>query len=413
MNSPDILIIGGGVLGSSTSWHLATLGASEIVVIDLDLAGTFSSSELNAGGCRATWWNPINMEIAQLSIKFYETIVEQLQFFQKGYLFLYSPLKWKIALGKKSIYESLKIPVAYLSVSDLQKFIPEFENHKGIAGATYSPKDGLIDPHLVREYYRTRAKECGVHFIDHTYVQKIRGTAKRIAEVIALRHEASSSLGDAELEKILTTHEIPTNKNWQTEIFRPKIVINCTGAWLPVTSRMYQRPSPVKPIRRQISLFSSHQEDFSDRGMIVDTSGLYMHPEGSHTGLMLSGYSNRDEKPGYNFDYDGEPFFDKQIWLRLYRRGNRRHFSAIKHVRGWAGLYAQGPDRTGILWRVEGIDNLFELGAATGRGVMQSYALGRAMAELVVKGKAEIFDASLLSANRFKQGKFLYEDLDI
>src|SRR5262249_1032971 len=154
------------------------------------------------------------------------------------------------------------------------------------------------------------------------------------------------------LHKILTTHTSPEDSHWKTEVFHPKIIINCTGAWLPITSQLYGEPSPVKPVRRQISLFSSHEEDFSDHGMIVDASGLYMHPEGSHSSLILAGYSNRDEKPGYNFAYDGEPFFDKRIWLRLYRRGNRKHFEAIKHVRGWAGLYEVSPDRSAILWKV-------------------------------------------------------------
>ena len=200
---------------------------------------------------------------------------------------------------------------------------------------------------------------------------------------------------------------------WKPETFHPKIVINCTGAWLPITSKLYNHPSPVQPVRRQISVFSSHKEDLSEHGMMVDTSGLYLHPEGSHTGLFLAGYSNRDEKPGYRFDYDGEPFFDKQIWQRLYRRGNRNHFDEIKHVRGWSGLYEVSPDRTGILWKVEDLENLYELGAATGRGVMQSYALGRGLAELVLGGKFETIDLSPLSAKRFQTGELLWERLDI
>ena len=82
-------------------------------------------------------------------------------------------------------------------------------------------------------------------------------------------------------------------------------------------------------------------------------------------------------------------------------------------MRGWAGLYAVSPDMTGILGRAAGYENLFELGAATGRGVMQSYALGLAMAELILKGRFETVDAGPLTAQRFQTGERLEENLDI
>lgn len=414
-NRPDYLILGAGILGSATAWHLSRMGASSVTVIDLDLAGTYSSSELNAGGCRATWWQPINCDLSWLSLHFYESIAEEIQLAQRGYLFLYGQRKWLNALGKRRQYESRKIPVEYLPVEDIGAFVPEFENLKGVAGATYSPKDGLLDPHLLKEFYRHGAKEAGVHFQDRCFVRGMvlrDNRSKRVEEVQVLQHEGAG-LSDDGVEKILTVGLPGPDAAWKEESFHPKIVVNCTGAWLPVTSRHYGKPCPVLPVRRQISLFSSQDEDISGRGMIVDSSGLYFHAEGKHSGLILAGYSNKDEKPGYSFRYDGEHFFDRRIWIRLYRRGARRHFAAVKHVRGWAGLYAVGPDRTAILGRVPHFENLYELGAATGRGVMQSYALGLLMAELLRKEKFESLDAERLSRKRFETGELLPEDLDI
>ncbi len=409
---PDILILGAGVLGSSAAWHLAQLGAASVTVLDLDLAGTFSSSERNAGGCRATWWHPLNAELAWRSMQFYRSIAEEIQFFQNGYLFLYSAKRWQIAQGKRTQYEKLGIPIEYLEPGEIRSRLPEFENLKGVAGATFSPEDGLLDPHLLREYYRSRAKALGVRFFDGIFANQVECQGNRVVGVAGLRRKNGAPT-EEELESTLTRHSVENLSSWETIRFRPRVLLNCTGAWLPITSSLYGKALPIQAVRRQISLFASHEEDFSCRGMIVDSSGLYLHAEGAHSGLVLAGYSNRDEKPGYSFRYDGEPFFDRKIWLRLYRRGGRRHFEAIHHIRGWAGLYAVGPDKTGILGQAGNFENLYELGAATGRGVMQSYQLGRLTAELLYHGRFESMDGTKLAPKRFETGESLLEDLDI
>lgn len=408
---PDILILGAGILGSSAAWQLAERGTGTIAVLDLDLAGTFSSSERNAGGCRATWWHPLNAELSWRSLRYYEGIAEEIQFFQRGYLFLYSPRRWIVAREKQAQYERLGIPVEYLKPEEIRARLPEFENLKGVAGATFSPRDGLLDPHLLKEYYRGRAKALGVRFWDRFYFKRAECRGRRVETVRALH--SPSPLSEEILENIVTCHRVDAAGTWAEEVFHPQIVLNCTGAWLPMSSRNLGYFSPVQPVRRQISLFESHAEDFSDRGMIVDSSGLYLHAEGAHSGLVLAGYSNRDEQPGYSFRYDGQPFFDRKIWLRLYRRGGRRHFEAVRHVRGWAGLYAVSPDKSAILGRVENMENLYELSAATGRGVMQSYVLGKLIAELIATGRFETLDATPLSGERFAKGQLLTEALDI
>jgi glycine/D-amino acid oxidase-like deaminating enzyme len=60
MERADVLIAGGGIIGSAVAWALARRGFGGIAVVDLDLAGHYASSELNAGGARATWWQPVN-----------------------------------------------------------------------------------------------------------------------------------------------------------------------------------------------------------------------------------------------------------------------------------------------------------------------------------------------------------------
>jgi sarcosine oxidase subunit beta len=158
-----------------------------------------------------------------------------------------------------------------------------------------------------------------------------------------------------------------------------------------------------------------HREDLAKgvaldaHGMIVLASGLYFHPEGAH---VLAGYSTPDEAPGYDFDYDGHDFFEAEIWPRLAARSSS--FERCGHVRGWAGLYDVTPDRSGIAGAVRGFANLFEAHSFTGRGVMQSYGIARAMAGLVATGRFEEVDLSALTRERFENpGRWVTEDLHI
>jgi glycine/D-amino acid oxidase-like deaminating enzyme len=86
----DILIVGGGVIGTSIAWALASRGVSGIVVVDLDLAGVYASSELNAGGVRATWWQPVNIHSCRATLGFFRDHAADFGFRDRGYLGLYS-----------------------------------------------------------------------------------------------------------------------------------------------------------------------------------------------------------------------------------------------------------------------------------------------------------------------------------
>ena len=140
-----------------------------------------------------------------------------------------------------------------------------------------------------------------------------------------------------------------------------------------------------------------------------NASDLYFHSEGPH---ILAGYSIPDESPGFDFDYDGSDFFETHVWPRLAHRASS--FERCGHVRGWAGLYAVTPDRSGIAGAVSGFSNLFEAHSFTGRGVMQSFGVGQALAELVTTGRYGAIDLSALTRHRFEdRTRWVFEELHI
>ncbi|HUY26565.1 MAG TPA: FAD-binding oxidoreductase, partial [Candidatus Binataceae bacterium] len=161
-----------------------------------------------------------------------------------------------------------------------------------------------------------------------------------------------------------------------------------------------------EPVRRQICLVDNRTTRLERYGMIVDTSGVYFHNEGQH---ILAGYSPPEEPPGYHFNYDGEAFFQTEVWPRMYSRMSC--MERLRHVTGWAGLYEVSPDRSAIVGRAA--PRVFEAHSFSGRGVMQSYGAGQALADLIATGSYAALDAAALSRERFESGDLVFEALHI
>jgi sarcosine oxidase subunit beta len=434
MEAANVLIAGGGIIGTGIAWALARRGIDGIVVVDLDLAGLYASSELNAGGARASWWQPVNIATCTSTLEFFRTHSEEFGFHECGYLWLYDdgPL-FERARRKTDLQNEFGLGIETLSVSDVHERMPILDRALDeLVGATHSPRDGLLNPNAVRRWYRREAEALGVRFLDRHYItgvstQRASGAPSTLRDHASIEPRRVATIdvsevrgGDAidaagVLRDILTTHHVPAANVADEMQLRCDTVVNCLGAWAPVFSAKIGVSDVTEPVRRQISLVDVHAEDLAEGvdlaaiGMIVDASGLYFHPEGAH---VLAGYSIPEEPPGFDFSYDGREFFEKQVWPRLAHRASS--FERCGHVRGWAGLYAVTPDRSGIAGAVEGFSNLFEAHSFTGRGVMQSYGIATAVAELMDTGRSQQLDIAPLSRDRFRDpARWVTEDLHI
>lgn len=422
----DVLVVGGGIIGSSVAFSLASCGVRDVVVVDLDLAGVYASSELNAGGARATWWQPVNIESCRRTLAFFRENAERFGFRPKGYLWLFSDAaRFARARERCGLQNAHGLGVELLEVADVARRFPIVDRAlDDLVGATFSPGDGLVNPNAVRQWYRERAESAGVRFENRHYAAGVvtsrvagpGGTLRRISAVDVVEVAHRSALQDADLlREILVSHRVPPAAQRCETRIACEVVINCLGAWSPLFSAKIGVSDVTEPVRRQISLVDVHAGDLAegvelaDLGMIVDASDLYFHPEGPH---VLAGYSIPDESPGFDFDYDGRDFFEQYLWPRLAHRCSS--FERCGHVRGWAGLYAVTPDRSGIAGRVKGFTNLFEAHSFTGRGVMQSHAVGQALAELVSTGRYGELDLSPLTRERFEdRSRWVVEELHI
>ena len=398
-NRVTALVIGAGVIGSSVAFHLARLGMTGIRVIDPDLEGALSSSELNAGGVRATFGQALNIEMSKLSIEFFEKHRNETGYRGVGYLWLKTPEMLAQSRAATELQQRCGWAVETWDVARLRRMVPFIDKTDDLAGAVFAPKDGLVNPNLIKNFYRTEARKLGVVFDDRTVVRGIDEVSTSESEVICTKFSELSH--DQKLQ--LYSGSVPASAH---EVrYRAEIVVNCAGPWAASVAKTLGYESPAFPLRRQVSIFDCRDVDLTHYGMIVDTSGVYFHPEAMNG---LAGFAVKEEQPRVNFEYDGDAFFTEFIWPALYERASG--FERLKHLTGWAGLYDVSPDESAIIGRaLQGgrlkFLNVFEAHSFSGHGVMHSHAAGIALAELIVQGKYSTVDASLLSAERFGQGK--------
>src|SRR5262249_7387703 len=164
-NTADVLIVGAGIMGVSTAYHLARLGVRRVVVLERDTVCS-GSTALASGGIRHQYANRLGVELTTHSIVTYERFAEELrgdpQFRPHRYLIL-TATEDELATARRSValQQSLGVKVELLDPAATRKLCP-YLNTDDLLGATYTPRDGYADPYLCATAIAARARELGV-----------------------------------------------------------------------------------------------------------------------------------------------------------------------------------------------------------------------------------------------------------
>ena len=144
MISADIVIIGGGLVGSSTAFNLLQDGfKGRVLVIERDPSYQFASSAFAMGGVRQQFMSSVNIRMVQYSVEIFEQFPE-CQFRQRGYLFLANEFNWEKLKRRHEVQKSLGADCELLSVADVRRLVPELRCDD-LAGGVLGPKDGYVD----------------------------------------------------------------------------------------------------------------------------------------------------------------------------------------------------------------------------------------------------------------------------
>ena len=162
VTSADALVIGAGAVGGSCAFHLAHAGLRTVVI---DQFG--GPAEGSTGRCfasvRAQWADDLNIELSWRSIQAFRSFPEEhgvdVGYAASGYLFAVPHEAWPAHLAAVERQRVQGVPVDVLDIAAAAAITP-FEPD-GIAGATWGPADGVVDPHGLTVAYLELARAHG------------------------------------------------------------------------------------------------------------------------------------------------------------------------------------------------------------------------------------------------------------
>lgn len=373
----DIVIIGGGVMGASTLYHLAARGQKNIVLLEKERFFGQGATGRCAGGVRYQFATEINVRLSLESLpmleRFKEEIGQDVNYRKCGYLFVLTREQDVQAFQRNAaLQHRLGVQTEWLSGDEVRRRLPMMRFEDALAG-TFHAKDGLVDPNSVVMGYINAAQRLGAKaFTD--------------AEVRSLIVEQGRIKGVETSQGIIST----------------PIVVNAAGPWAAQVGKMAGVEIPITPLRRQWFTTTPLPEIPADFPFVIDfAQSLYFHREGE--GLLI-GMSNPKEQPGFNQNVD-EDFELVNMEAALARLPLLEKAGRASHL---AGLYEVTPDAHPIFGKTP-VEGFYIVAGFSGHGFMHGPIAGKLMSELILDGTYRTLDVSMLDLARFAEGRLIQE----
>ncbi|MEW6189403.1 MAG: FAD-binding oxidoreductase [Actinomycetota bacterium] len=374
VNKADVVVIGGGVIGTSIACHLAKYGVDTLLIERRNLAAGTS------GACDGFIFlqskKPgFDLRLALESARLYENLADELSYdieYRKcgGMILIETAEQLKVITELMDGQRRVGLDIELTTTP--QELEPILSGH--IIGATYSPLDAQVNPFKVVLGFAQGAKRKGARILNYTEVQAIRTRTVR---------------GELRVDSVITERgEIKTNT-----------VINAAGVYAPVIAKMVGLDLPIIPRRGQV-LVTEPLPEFVTR-LLVDAGyiTLKLAPDHRETddglglGFTLEQTTGGNLLIGSTREFVGYDRRTTYHGIKAITQNALRIAPALKEVniiRSFAGLRPYTPDGLPILGEVQGLSGFIIAAGHEGNGIALAPITGKLIAELVVKGRPSI-----------------------
>ena len=384
MKTYDIIIIGGGIMGSATAYCLTKAEPSlKVAVIERDPTYARASTTLSMSNVRIQFSLKENIQISRYAFEVLDRFEDdmavdgnnpRIYYHREGNLFLVDADNEARARDAFELQKSLGCRIEWWTPQKIKEAFPLYHTD-GFLGGTYGPDDGHFDAYAALMGYKAKARSQGADYLQ--------------GEVTAIATRSGCATGVR-----LASDETLTAPS----------IINCAGAWAAQIAATAGVDLPIIPVKRQVFTLDTAVKPRGPLPLTVLPSGLYFRSETG--GVILLGKSMAEDPTGFHFTWDDKRFMEI-LWPELAEFVPA--FDRLKLVRGWAGLYAVNTlDGNAILGQWPALEGFFLANGFSGHGLQQAPAVGRYLAELVLKLPLSL-DLSIFGPDRILANKPLSE----
>ena len=378
----EVVIVGGGVHGTSAAYHLAKAG-KQVALLERHAIAS-AASGASGGIIRCHYSNEPMVRLAHRAAERWPDLEIELgqpvDYVRNGLIVAVAAEDAETMQEIVRMHQRVGVETEVISLEEIRRWIPEF-NTDGLALATYEAEAGYADPYSAAVAFGRKAKELGAEIYTDT-------------RVIAIEAEGTSSW------------RVVTEKG----TIRTPLVINCAGAWAGEIARMVGVEIPVTPGLLQMVAFDPKYPGWHRHSptWLDMTTMTYCRPDAA--GMMLAGGGLSENAAMENPEVDPDDYparppvlFEAEISENLTRRCPWAQ--GMTRIRSWAGPDGNSPDFHLIFGPVPGVHGYLQIVGGSGNSFKLCPATGEAIAEYVTTGRCTYVDLDAFSITRFQEGR--------
>ncbi len=364
----DVVIIGAGVIGCSTAYHLAQMGVIDVAVVEMDQVGSGSSSKSASMLSLQFCHDELTVRLAKYSyaryMQFEEEVGVPIDFKRTGWLSLATQESCEQLLDNVELLQSFGIRTDIMYPDEIKRRYPEINTEDLVVGA-WGQDDGPFDPHMIMWGYIKRALEKGVKLY-----QGARATGIQVR--------------NGQVEGVDTDEGFVATK----------FVVNAGGPWAIEIGQWVGVEIPIINSARSVLITGPFPDIPSTRPFVKDvTADWYYRPEGVGFLMGRGKLPTEDLDPQINYE-----IINDMLDAAVHRVPVLERASMLT---AWTGVRPLTPDDYPILGPVPSVDGFVLNCGWGGMGIIQAPVAGQLVAEYISNGQTSTMEIGPFGIERF------------